>query len=130
MIATLLAMRVSVVDPAWRDAIHAELLSATDSVSHSGVSDLALAIELIYEGWLLHQNRSRIIGDEVSADLALLIGDWCYAAGLVDVARFGTLDDVTRLARLVAEVSAEADLPYEQRDEKWNLVRNLTVEQS
>ncbi|MDW8339524.1 MAG: hypothetical protein RMM28_10340, partial [Thermoleophilia bacterium] len=44
-----------------------------------------LGLETIYEGYLVHYGTSRLFAPE-GADLALLLGDHLYAAGLVGIA--------------------------------------------
>ena len=64
----------------------------------------ALGVELIREGWLLHQGRSRL-APTTRGNLALLMGDWCYAAGLCHITEHGSLSDVRALAQLIAELA-------------------------
>ena len=83
-------------------------------------ADYPLAIELIYEGYLLHYRRSRVAspGDEASR---LLAGDYLYARGLRVVAAAGDVDSVRLLTRLMAVCSylrAEAaDFAFD--DDVW-----------
>ncbi|MCW2971854.1 MAG: hypothetical protein JWN72_127 [Thermoleophilia bacterium] len=81
-----------------------------------------LGFESIREGWLLHRAQSRLV-DGASPDLALLIGDWCYAAGLVDVTEHGTLDDVALLADLIADVSCTPEAASGDLEPKWAAAR-------
>jgi hypothetical protein len=62
---------------------------------------LALGVETIYEGYLVHYGRSRLFaaGD---ADVALLLGDYLYAHGLVRIAETGDVDAVAALAGLIS----------------------------
>ena len=64
-----------------------------------------VGVEMIREGYLLHHGRSALFGQE-DPDLALLTGDYLYAAGLVEICATGDLDAVGTLARLIAECSA------------------------
>jgi hypothetical protein len=63
--------------------------------------ELALGVETIYEGYLVHYGRSRLFaaGD---ADVALLLGDYLYAHGLVRVAESGNVEAVADLAELIS----------------------------
>jgi hypothetical protein len=61
----------------------------------------ALAVETIYEGYLLHYGRSRLF-DPADADTALLLGDYLYAHGLVRVAATGSVEAVHDLAELIS----------------------------
>jgi hypothetical protein len=61
----------------------------------------ALGLETIYEGYLTHYGTSRLFapGDP---DVALLLGDYLYAHGLVRVAEFGETDAVADLSELIS----------------------------
>jgi hypothetical protein len=61
----------------------------------------ALGLETIYEGYLVHFGHSRLFapGDR---DMALLLGDYLYAHGLVHVAATGNVDAVSDLAELIS----------------------------
>ena len=62
---------------------------------------LALGVETIYEGYLVHYGRPRLFapGD---GDTALLLGDYLYAHGLVRVAATGNVAAVRDLAELIS----------------------------
>jgi hypothetical protein len=59
-----------------------------------------LGVEMIYEGYLLHYGRSRLFS-QADPDLALLTGDYLYAAGLREICGSGDLDAVGALAALI-----------------------------
>ena len=61
----------------------------------------ALALETIYEGYLLHYGRPRLF-EPRDDDTALLLGDYLYAHGLVRVADEGPVDAVSDLAALIS----------------------------
>jgi hypothetical protein len=63
--------------------------------------DLALGVETIYEGYLLHYGRSRLFAP-TDPDVALLLGDTLLAHGLVRVAETGALAAVADLAELLS----------------------------
>lgn len=63
-------------------------------------TELALVMESILEGYLLHYGRSRLV-DTADEDLRLLAGDHLYAVGLSHLARLGDLDAVRALADLI-----------------------------
>ncbi len=65
----------------------------------------ALGVETIYEGYLLHYGRPRLFAPP-DADVALLLGDYLYAHGLVRIAATGDLDAVAGLAELIATCAA------------------------
>jgi hypothetical protein len=62
---------------------------------------LALGMETIYEGYLLHYGRPRLFAP-ADDDTALLLGDYLYAHGLVHVAATGSVDAVYDLAELIS----------------------------
>jgi hypothetical protein len=64
-----------------------------------------IGVEMIREGYLLHNGRSVLFSQD-DPDLALLTGDYLYAAGLVEICATGDLRAVRTLARLIAECSA------------------------
>ncbi len=71
--------------------------------------ELALGIETIYEGYLVHYGSSRLFspGDP---NLALLLGDRLYAHGLVHVSESGSVAvvaDLAALLELCARLQAE-----------------------
>jgi hypothetical protein len=62
--------------------------------------ELALVLESVLEGYLLHYGRGRLL-DTADEDLRLLAGDHLYAVGLSRLARLGDLDAVRALADLI-----------------------------
>ncbi len=64
----------------------------------------ALGVETIYEGYLVHHAVSRLFAP-ADREQAILLGDYLYAAGLVEICRAGDLRAVTTLAELIATVS-------------------------
>jgi hypothetical protein len=61
----------------------------------------ALAIETIYEGYLVHYGRPRLFAPP-DGDTELLLGDYLYAHGLVRVADLGDVEAVRVLAELIS----------------------------
>jgi hypothetical protein len=61
----------------------------------------ALGLETIYEGYLVHYGRPRLFAPP-DADVALLLGDYLYAHGLVRIAATGDVDAVAALAELIS----------------------------
>ena len=71
--------------------------------------ELALGIETIYEGYLVHYGRSRLFASG-DPNLALLLGDRLYARGLVRVSELGNVAvvaDLAALLELCARLQAE-----------------------
>jgi hypothetical protein len=92
-----------------------------DAETAAGSADYPLAIELIYEGYLLHYRRSRVASPGDDHASRLLAGDYLYARGLRLVAAAGDVDSVCLLTRLMAVCSylrAEgADFAFD--DDVW-----------
>jgi hypothetical protein len=88
--------------PLWADA-----LLPVDEQRHElvfsplGPPELALGVETIYEGYLVHYGRSRLFAPPDS-DTALLLGDYLYAQGLVHIAATGNVEAVADLAELIS----------------------------
>ena len=61
----------------------------------------ALGIETIYEGYLAHYGIPRLFAPP-DDDVALLLGDYLYAHGLVRVASFGDTNAVADLSELIS----------------------------
>ena len=99
------ARRAGADSPLWRAALVAE----DGRPEFEGVCPPGhlLGVEMIYEGHLLHHGRSRLFSHD-DADLALLTGDYLYAAGLVEVCATVDLDAVQALAALISETSRAA----------------------
>jgi hypothetical protein len=76
--------------------------------------ELALGIETVYEGYLVHYGRSRLFAPG-EPNLALLLGDRLYARGLVLVSRLGGVDAVADLAKLL-ELCTRLQAERKQRD--------------
>ena len=75
-------------------------------------------METIYEGYLCHYGRPRLFAP-ADDELALLLGDYLYAHGLVRIAETGSVDAVAKLAELI---SVCAHLRAEREDgdaEAW-----------
>jgi hypothetical protein len=117
---TKLAERVSRVAPAWHAALADELSiqRAPRFAQLDRSPEYELGVEAIREGWLLHRSASRI-APTATREIAILMGDWCYAEGLCEVTAHGSLDDIEVLAQLVADVSARGDEPIEQLEPRW-----------
>lgn len=66
-----------------------------------GETRFALAVESIYEGYLLHYGRPRLFRAD-GADGAVLLGDYLYAHGLVRLSSHGNVDAVANMAELIS----------------------------
>jgi hypothetical protein len=64
----------------------------------------AIGLETIYEGYLCHHGRPRLFAP-ADDELALLLGDYLYAHGLVRIAATGSVDAVAELAELISVCS-------------------------
>jgi len=106
-----LADAIASVSPDWASKI------ARGACSSAGCSSVR-GFESIREGWLLHRGQSRLVPG-ASPDLALLIGDWCYAAGLREITEHGSLDDVAVLADLIAAMSTQSEVAIEDLTPQW-----------
>jgi hypothetical protein len=95
------ADRAAADSPLWAQAL---LSSHTGDARFSGSCPerYLLGVEMIYEGYLLHYGRSRLFS-QADADLALLTGDYLYAAGLREICATGDLAAVDALAALISK---------------------------
>jgi hypothetical protein len=75
-------------------------LAAAGERTRARAADYALLVESVFEGYLLHYWRPRLlaIGDD---NLRLLAGDYLYALGLTRLAGLGDLAAVEELADLI-----------------------------
>ncbi|MDQ3672387.1 MAG: hypothetical protein M3364_08140 [Actinomycetota bacterium] len=88
--------------PLWADSLKAADERRPEPVFSSLVSEeLALGVETIYEGYLVHYGKSQLFSPP-NADTALLLGDSLYAQGLVHIAATGNVDAVADLAELIS----------------------------
>jgi hypothetical protein len=89
------------IDPAPAGATPYGDLVAQGPRAAGHAADLALVIEAVREGYLLHYGVGRLLSRE-DDDLALLAGDRLYALGLERLAAAGDLAAVAALADLIA----------------------------
>ena len=86
--------------PLWAEAVRAD--PERVEVFGSLVPErFALGVETIYEGYLLHYGRPRLFTPP-DEDVALLLGDYLYAHGLVRVAELGDVEAIRELAELIS----------------------------
>ncbi|HZB24353.1 MAG TPA: hypothetical protein VE444_10965 [Gaiellaceae bacterium] len=89
--------------PLWGDALLPATERETEPVFSTLASDrYALGLETIYEGYLVHYGRSRLFRARDDA-VALLLGDYLYAHGLVRIAELGEVEAIEALSALIAE---------------------------
>ena len=97
-----IAKEAEAESPLWGDALLPEDERRAEPVfSPLGPAGLAVGVETIYEGYLVHYGRSRLFATE-DEDTALLLGDYLYAHGLVRVAATGDVAAVSDLAELIS----------------------------
>ena len=86
--------------PLWGEALRAE---AEPEPVFSTLADerYALGLETIYEGYLVHYGTARLFAAE-DPDVALLLGDYLYAHGLVRIAELGDVEAIRELAALIS----------------------------
>jgi hypothetical protein len=115
--AGLPAERVGEAPPLRFGPLFAALTAANRAPEHP------LAIELVYEGYLLHYRESRILARATPPETRLLAGDHFYAQGLHIVARCGDLDSVTLLTRLMGGCSYLRSVvaPFALDDDLWTV---------
>jgi hypothetical protein len=77
-----------------------------------GEARYALALETIYEGYLVHYGRPRLFAPP-DDDTALLLGDYLYAHG---VARISALRDVAAVADLAELISLCSQVRAEETE--------------
>ena len=99
-----LAAAAAAESPLWGEALRADaerepVFSPLAPVAY------ALGLETIYEGYLVHYGRPRLFAPP-DADVALLLGDYLYAHGLVRIAATGSVEAVAELAELISTCAA------------------------
>jgi len=101
-----LAVGAAAESPLWGDALRPEPEQEREPV-FSPLADerFVLGLETIYEGYLLHYGRPRLFAP-ADDDVALLLGDYLYAHGLVRIAATGDLGAVETLAELISACAA------------------------
>jgi hypothetical protein len=99
-----LAAAAAAESPLWGEALRAD--PERERIFSPLAPELyALGLETIYEGYLLHYGRSRLFAPP-DADVALLLGDYLYAHGLVRIAATGSVEAVAELAELISTCAA------------------------
>jgi hypothetical protein len=97
-----IASEAAAESPVWADALLPEEERELEAVfSTLAPPELALGLETVYEGYLVHYGRSRLFAQR-DPDTSLLLGDYLYAHGLVRVAATGNVTAVADLAELIS----------------------------
>jgi hypothetical protein len=99
-----LAAGAAAESPLWAEALRPD--PDRELVFSSLVPEqFALGFETIYEAYLVHYGRARLFSPP-DDDIALLLGDYLYAHGLVRIAALGDVDAVAALAELISGCAA------------------------
>jgi hypothetical protein len=99
-----IAAEAAAESPLWGESLRTDL--EREAVFGTLVPErFALGVETIYEGYLLHYGRPRLFAPP-DEEVALLLGDYLYAHGLVRIAATGDLDAVAALADLISTCAA------------------------
>jgi hypothetical protein len=97
-----IAREAAAESPVWAEALLPDEERQPEAVfSPLAPPELALGLETVYEGYLVHYGRSRLFA-QIEADTSLLLGDYLYAHGLVRVAATGNVTAVADLAELIS----------------------------
>jgi hypothetical protein len=95
------AGRAAAESPLWAGALLPGAQTGEPRFAGRCPDQHLLGVEMIYEGYLLHYGRSRLFS-QADPDLALLTGDYLYAAGLREICTTGDLAAVAALAGLIS----------------------------
>lgn len=91
--------------PVWRDALRPWGARDREPVfSPLAERRFALALETIYEGYLVHYGSPRMFASS-DANTRLLLGDYLYAQGIVHLAATGSVEAVADMAELISLVA-------------------------
>jgi hypothetical protein len=92
-----------------------------DELDGGDDAEYVCAVELIYEGYLLHYRESRACLSGAAREHSLLAGDFFYARGLQLIAARGDAAAVGLLARLMASCSylRSVRAPFSEDDALW-----------
>jgi hypothetical protein len=104
MVLDEIRVRARAASPLWAEALLDEDAAQPEFAGRCPDRYL-LGVEMIREAYLLHYGDSRLFRQDDS-DLALLTGDWLYAAGLAEICATGDLAAVDALAGLIARCAA------------------------
>jgi hypothetical protein len=98
----VVAAEATAESPLWAEALRDEAGREPVAVfSPLAQPEHALAIETIYEGYLVHYGVPRLFAP-ADGDTGLLLGDYLYAHGLVRLAASGGVEAVADMAELIS----------------------------
>jgi len=109
--------RAAADSPLWASALLPGDAPAAEYQGRCPDSHL-LGVEMIREGYLLHGGRSRLFA-QADRDLALLTGDYLYAAGLVEICGMGDLAAVAALAELISDCASDRGEGVGDDEDRW-----------
>ena len=113
----LIAAEAATESPLWGEAVRPD--PERETVFGALVpGQFELGVETIYEGYLVHYGRPRLFAPP-DADVALLLGDYLYAHGLVRIAATGDLEAVAALAELISACAALRAEGEEGDEQAW-----------
>ena len=120
----VIAAEAAAESPLWGEQLRAE--PEREGVFGPLAPELfGLGLETIYEGYLVHYGRPRLFSP-AEGDVALLLGDYLYAHGLVRIAATGELDAVATFAELISTCAHLRAEETEGDGEAWvDAVRRL-----
>jgi hypothetical protein len=100
-----IAGRAAAESPLWAGAL---LPEPAGGAEYEGACPdrYLLGVEMIREAHRLHGGESRLFSHE-DPELALLTGDYLYAAGLVEICATGDLAAVASLAELITRCASD-----------------------
>ena len=87
--------------PLWAAAARRRSRAGAASSHRCATRRSRPGVETIYEGYLCHHGRPRLFAP-ADDELALLLGDYLYAHGLVRIAATGSVAAVSELAELIS----------------------------
>jgi len=102
----VIADEAAAESPLWAEALRPEGERELEAIFSPLLAEAryAVALETIYEGYLLHYGRPRLFAPK-DGHSALLLGDYLYAHGLVRVAAQEGVDAIADLAALISRCS-------------------------
>jgi hypothetical protein len=119
---TTIADEARAESPLWGSALRPPGAREEEAVfSPLGSGEYALGLETIYEGYLLHYGRPRLF-EPADRDVAVLLGDYLYAHGLVRIAALGGVETVGHLSELIslcAQARADGSGPSAADGAAW-----------